>query len=98
MGAQGTTTLDFGAGATDKYLDITGQAGILAGSVVSADLLVADSTNNKAEDHALVNAKVRAGAITAGVGLRVRSFSFDAGFQPMAVLGESFRLSVGWRF
>lgn len=36
--------------------------------------------------------------ITAGVGLRIRRFSFDAGFQPMGELGQSFRLGVGWRF
>lgn len=36
--------------------------------------------------------------LTAGVGLRAGGFSFDAAFQPMAVLGESFRLGAGWRF
>jgi hypothetical protein len=36
--------------------------------------------------------------LTVGIGLRVKRFSFDAGFQPMGVLGESFRLGVGWTF
>jgi hypothetical protein len=36
--------------------------------------------------------------LTAGVGLKVGKFSFDAAFQPMAVLGETFRLGVGWKF
>ena len=36
--------------------------------------------------------------LAAGVGLRVQRFSFDAAFQPMGVLGQSFRLGVGWRF
>jgi hypothetical protein len=36
--------------------------------------------------------------ITAGVGLKIGRFSFDAAFQPMALLGESYRLSVGWKF
>jgi hypothetical protein len=36
--------------------------------------------------------------ITAGVGLKVGKFSFDAAFQPMALLGETFRLGVGWEF
>ena len=36
--------------------------------------------------------------LTAGVGLKVAKFSFDAAFQPMAALGESFRLGVGWKF
>ena len=36
--------------------------------------------------------------VTAGVGLKVGKFSFDAAFQPMALLGESFRIGVGWKF
>ena len=36
--------------------------------------------------------------LTAGVGLKVARFSFDAAFQPMGLLGESFRLGVGWKF
>ncbi len=36
--------------------------------------------------------------VTAGVGLKVGKFSFDAAFQPMALLGEAFRLGVGWKF
>jgi len=36
--------------------------------------------------------------LTVGVGLKVSKFSFDAAFQPMASLGETFRLGVGWQF
>lgn len=36
--------------------------------------------------------------LTAGVGLAIGKFSFDAAFQPMSLLGESFRLGVGWKF
>lgn len=36
--------------------------------------------------------------ITAGIGLKIGKFSFDAAFQPMALLGESFRMGVGWKF
>jgi hypothetical protein len=36
--------------------------------------------------------------LTAGIGLKVGKFSFDAAFQPMALLGQSFRLGVGWKF
>jgi hypothetical protein len=39
-----------------------------------------------------------ASGITAGVGLKVGKFSFDAAFQPMGVLGEAFRLGLGWKF
>ncbi len=33
-----------------------------------------------------------------GVGLQIGGFKFDAAFQPMAVLGQTFRLGVGWKF
>lgn len=36
--------------------------------------------------------------LTGGVGLRIRRMTFDVGFQPMAVLGEVFRGTVGYRF
>jgi hypothetical protein len=36
--------------------------------------------------------------LTAGVGLLVSRLTFDAAFQPMGLLGETFRLSLGWKF
>jgi hypothetical protein len=36
--------------------------------------------------------------VTAGVGLKAGKFSFDAAFQPLALLGQAFRLGVGWQF
>jgi hypothetical protein len=36
--------------------------------------------------------------LTAGVGLRVNRFLFDAAFEPMSSLGDEYRLSLGWRF
>lgn len=36
--------------------------------------------------------------MTAGVGLRIGGLSFDSAFQPLAVLGESLRIGVGWEF
>jgi len=36
--------------------------------------------------------------LTAGVGLHVNKFFFDAAFEPMSSLGNQYRLSVGWRF
>jgi hypothetical protein len=36
--------------------------------------------------------------LTAGVGLNVGKFTFDGAFQPMSLLGESFRIGVGWKF
>lgn len=36
--------------------------------------------------------------LTFGVGVRYGSFAFDAGFQPLGVLGEDLRVGVGWKF
>ncbi|OGS37607.1 MAG: hypothetical protein A2506_13590 [Elusimicrobia bacterium RIFOXYD12_FULL_66_9] len=36
--------------------------------------------------------------LTAGTGVRVGGFSFDAAFQPMGLLGSAMRIAVGWRF
>jgi hypothetical protein len=36
--------------------------------------------------------------VTAGVGVRVNKFVFDAAFEPMSSLGDEYRLSVAWRF
>ncbi|MBI4349012.1 MAG: hypothetical protein HY553_19395 [Elusimicrobia bacterium] len=36
--------------------------------------------------------------LSAGAGLRTGPLSLDVAFQPQSVLGESLRLSVGWRF
>lgn len=36
--------------------------------------------------------------LTAGIGLRVNRFLFDAAFEPMTYLGDEYRISAGWRF
>jgi hypothetical protein len=36
--------------------------------------------------------------LTAGVGLHVNKFFFDAAFEPMSSLGDVYRLSAAWRF
>ena len=48
MGAQGSTTLTFGAfpGGSDASVTVTGQAGILAGSLVEAWILPAATADH----------------------------------------------------
>lgn len=36
--------------------------------------------------------------ITGGIGFTYKHFSFDMGFQPMSVLGQTFRFEAGYRF
>ena len=73
MGAQGTVTLDFGAfpGASDASVAVTGQAGIISGSLVEAWLLPAATTDHTADEHLVETLRVSAGAIVAGTGFTV---------------------------
>lgn len=76
MGASGTTQVDFGAfpGASDAYVDVTGQGSILAGSLVEAWLFPADTVDHSADEHLVEQIKAMAGAPTAGVGFRIYAF------------------------
>lgn len=90
MGAQGTAVLDFGAfpGATDASVVITGQSGILAGSLVEAWLLPADTgsagtpTFHSADEHMLVRMNVFARNIVAGTGFSIFGALADDTVEP----------------
>jgi len=73
MGAQGTVLLDFGAfpGLTDATVDVTGQAGIGAGSLVEAWIWPAATADHTADEHWLEELQVFAGNVVAGVGFTV---------------------------
>jgi hypothetical protein len=73
MGAQGTATLDFGAfpGASDASVAVTGQAGILAGSLVEAWILPAATADHSADEHRLESLRIVAGNIIAGTGFTI---------------------------
>jgi len=73
MGAQGTALLDFGAfpGKSDASVAVTGQAGILAGSLVEAWLFPADTADHKADEHMVEPIRVTAGSIIAGTGFTI---------------------------
>ena len=72
MGAQGHTTIDFGAapgGTTQSAIvSITGQAGIVAGSDVEAWIRCEDSSDHSKDEHFIENIRVRAGNIASGTG------------------------------
>jgi hypothetical protein len=73
MSAQGTAVLDFGAfpGASDASVAVTGQAGIVAGSLVEAWLLPADTADHLADEHRAETLAVTAGNIIAGTGFTI---------------------------
>jgi len=75
MGATGTTTVDFGAfpGSSDTFVDVTGQASILSGSLVEAWVFPVATADHTADEHWIEGIKVVAGEITAAVGFRIRA-------------------------
>lgn len=77
MGAQGTATLDFGAfpGKSDASVAVTGQAGIVAGSLAEAWIRPVDTVDHSADEHMLETLKVIAASIVAGVGFTIFGFN-----------------------
>jgi hypothetical protein len=73
MGAQGTTMLDFGAfpGATDASVTVTGQAGIVAGSLVQAEIRPEATADHSRDEHRIEELQVVADTIVAGTGFTI---------------------------
>ena len=72
-GNQGTAVLNFGAfpGASDASVAVTGQTGIVAGSVVQAWMRPVDTADHLADEHWVETIEVSAGAIVAGTGFTI---------------------------
>jgi hypothetical protein len=87
VGAQGTVIVDFGMGASSAEVLVTGQTGILAGSLVEAWIGYATQPNagtfatyvpnNLEDDHVVQDIRVRAGHITPGTGFEIEVVSGD---------------------
>ena len=80
MGAQGTADLDFGAfpGKSDASVDVTGQSGILSGSLVEAWIRPVDTADHLADEHRVETLSVVAGNIVAGTGFTI--YGLNVGF------------------
>jgi hypothetical protein len=91
MGAQGTAVIDFGSwpGKTDTSVVISGQAGIVSGSLIEAWLLPTDTgtlgtdTFHSHDEHLVARLKITAGSIVAGTGFTVYAFSIDNAVEPL---------------
>lgn len=90
MGSQGTADLDFGAfpGTDIATLTITGEAGIVAGSLVEAWLRPVDTVDHSVDEHMLEELEVYAANIVAGTGFTIygvakQSYSDPKGVVPM---------------
>jgi len=75
MAATGTATLDFGAfpGAAEASIAVTGQTGIVAGSLVEAWRMPTVATADKTTDEQRIERlEVVADTISAGIGFTIR--------------------------
>lgn len=77
MANTGTATLNFGAfpGASDTSVAVTGQAGIIAGSLVEAWIRPVATADHSADEHMVETLKIFAGNIVAGVGFTIYGFN-----------------------
>lgn len=73
MGAQGTATIDFGAapGGNTAQVNVTGQTGILAGSLAEAWIMADSTADHNAEEHMIVPVLCTCGSVSAGTGFTI---------------------------
>jgi hypothetical protein len=99
MGDRGTAVLNFGSfpGKSDTSVAVTGQSGIVSGSLVEAWIRPVDSVDHSADEHRVETVKVMAGDIVAGTGFTIFGMNSGQVSQPN---GQGTRLygqfNVSW--
>lgn len=93
--ATGTATLDFGAfpGKSDASVAVTGQAAIVAGSLVEAWIRPVATADHTADEHMLETIKVVAADIVAATGFTIYGFNTSQINEP--VLPQLFNPRIG---
>jgi hypothetical protein len=76
-GASGIATIDFGTAGTDAFIDVTGQAGILAGSKVFVSINGRDTADNTIDDIWFDPPQVFGGNIVPGTGFTIYGRAID---------------------
>jgi hypothetical protein len=91
VGAQGTASLTFGAfpGSSDASVAVTGQAAILAGSLVEAWLMPAATADHSADEHWVESIQVRAGNVVAGTGFTIWGWNTSQLSEPVSAAPPS---------
>jgi len=81
----GTAILDFGAfpGKSDASVAVTGQAAIVAGSVVNAWLRPVDTVDHTTDEHMVETLKIFAANIIAGTGFTIYGFNTNQLSEPI---------------
>jgi hypothetical protein len=82
VGATGTATVNFGGfpGASDTSVLVTGQSGILAGSLVEAWLIPVATSDHSADEHLVDGPRILAGNISPGVGFTIYGIAWPDGY------------------
>ncbi len=94
MGARGTAVLDFGSfpGKSDASVVVTGQAGIVTGSLVEAWLRPVATADHSADEHLVETVRVLAGNIVAGTSFTI----FGINTSQLSSHGHGTRLYGQW--
>jgi hypothetical protein len=95
----GTATLDFGAfpGTSDTSVAITGQALIVAGSLVEAWIRPVATADHSADEHMMETLKVIAGNIVAGTGFTIFALNTNQVTNPSGPSPEIYgQFTVAW--
>lgn len=81
MAASGTATLDFGTfpGKSDASVAVTGQTGIVAGSIIGAWIRPVATATHTADEHLIESLLINAGNIVAGTGFTIYGFENAVG-------------------
>ena len=97
MPGSGTTTVNFGAfpGSSDTSIAVTGQTGILTGSLIEAWILPATTADHSADEHVFDTLNVIAGNISAGVGFTIYAVNTSQLNEPLTPTDRSGGVSVG---
>jgi len=89
----GLTTVDFGAGGVSASTVITGQAGILAGSMVKAWIAAIPTPDHSADEHWLETISVMAGNIIPGTGFTIYAKNTNTKSTPVEQTWQMTRLA-----
>lgn len=89
-GASGQAVLDFGTYGEDATVDVTGQAGILAGSECFVTVAVTDTPENTVADIFMDPPIVLAGNIVAATGFTIYGRAIEGGLHG--------RINVNWEW
>lgn len=89
MGAQGQTTVNFGAfpGSSDTTATVTGQAGILASSLVEAWIRPEATADHSADEHVFETIRVVAGNVVPGTGFTIYALNTNTLNEPLTPPG-----------